>query len=73
MPDLSITETEHKTMRIRPVDNIIPIVEHPTNENRDQPQKRRQHPKDEDVPATPVYKPNGELEEPPPPKIDVLV
>ena len=60
-------------MRIRPVDNIIPVVDHSTNEDSGQPQKRPQPQQEKNTPPAPVYKPNGELEEPPPQNIDVLV
>ena len=61
-------------MEIRPVNNVQRIVEQTSHNNDREPQHRRQQPrKKEEIPSGPVYKPNGRLEEEPPPNIDVLV
>ena len=60
-------------MLIPPVDKVIPIVEQTPHDDRERPQKQRQPRKTEKIVPRPVYKPNGELEDDAPPKIDVLV
>ena len=59
-------------MDIRPVDKVT-IVEPTVHDDRERPQKRRPNSKKEKIPAAPLYKPNGEVDEEPPPNIDVLV
>jgi hypothetical protein len=60
-------------VQIRPVDNVIPIVEHTEHDDRERRQKRQQPRDKQKVPSQPVYKPNGEVEDDAPPNIDVLV
>jgi hypothetical protein len=61
-------------MEIQPVNNVQRIVEQTSHENdRHTPQRRYQPRRKQTVPAVPVYKSNGQLEEEPPPNIDVLV
>jgi len=60
-------------MDIRPVDKVVPSVQPTVHRDREQPQKRRQQGEKHKTPTAPVYKPNGEVEEEQPPKIDVLV
>ena len=60
-------------MNIRPVDRVIPPLEPALPDNREQSRQRQPNPKKQKVPGAPVYKPNGEVDEEPPPKIDVLV
>jgi hypothetical protein len=63
-------------MEIRPID-MVRIVESTSHDDREQPQRRQPRRKKEKppskIPAGPVYKANGQLEEEPPPNIDVLV
>ena len=49
------------------------IVEQTSQHDRETPQHRHQPRKKQKIPAGPVYKANGQLEEEPPPNIDVLV
>jgi len=60
-------------MEIRPVDNTARIVEATNHHEREHPQKRQQPRKKERIAGGPIYKPNGTVEEEPPPRIDVLV
>ena len=60
-------------MEIPPIDHVLRIEEPAAHNDREQSQKRRQPRKKEKIPSGPVYKPNGKVEEDPPPKIDVLV
>jgi hypothetical protein len=60
-------------MEIRPIDNLVRIVEHTSHDDREQPKRRHQPRKREKIASGPVYKANGQLEEEPPPNIDVLV
>jgi hypothetical protein len=61
-------------MEIRRIDGTAPVVvEHTSHDDRERSQKRHQPRKKDKVPSGLVYKPNGKLEEEPPPKIDVLV
>ena len=60
-------------MDILPVNSMTRIVEHARHDDREQPQKRQQPRKRENIASAPVYTLNGGLEEEPPPKIDVLV
>jgi hypothetical protein len=60
-------------MDIQPVDKVAPNIQPTVHRDREQPQNRRQPDKKDKTPTAPVYKPNGEVEEEPPPKIDVLV
>ena len=61
-------------MEIQPVNNVQRIVEQTSHHNdRETPQQRHQHRKKEKIQPGPVYKANGQLEEEPPPNIDVLV
>ncbi len=60
-------------MEIRPIEGTPRIVEHTSHDDREHPQKRQQSRKKEKISSGLVYKPNGKLEEEPPPKIDVLV
>jgi hypothetical protein len=60
-------------MEIRPVDQVGLVVEHLTHDTHDRPKKRQSKRTKDTVPSGPVYKPNGELEQEPAPKIDVLV
>jgi hypothetical protein len=63
-------------MEIRPID-MVKIVEQTSHDDRAQPQPRQQRRKKRkalsQIPTVPVYKANGQLEEEPPPNIDVLV
>jgi hypothetical protein len=60
-------------MEIRPIDGV-PIVENTTHDEREQQRQRRNPPrKKENIASVPLYKPNGKVEEEPPPSIDVLV
>jgi len=63
-------------MEIRPI-NMVKIVEQASHDDRAHPQTRQQQRKKRKAPsgiaAGPVYKANGQLEEEPPPNIDVLV
>jgi hypothetical protein len=63
-------------MEIRPID-MVKVVEQASHNDREQPQRRQPRRKKEKpsaaIPAGPVYKANGQLEEEPPPNIDVLV
>jgi hypothetical protein len=60
-------------MDIPPVDNVMRIVEPSAHNDREQQQRRRQTRQKQKIRSAPVYKANGELEDEPPPKIDVLV
>ena len=60
-------------MDIRRIDKVITNVEPPVHDDRKQRQKRQPARKKEKIPAAPLYKPNGEVDEEPPPEIDVLV
>jgi hypothetical protein len=60
-------------MEIRPIDSLERVVEQTAHENREQPRQRHPQRKKEKIPSGPVYKSNGQLEEEPPPNIDVLV
>ena len=60
-------------MEIRRIDNTGINVEPTAHDKRDQSQKRQQPRNKQKIPNGPVYKPNGQVEEGPPPKIDVLV
>jgi hypothetical protein len=60
-------------MDIRPIDPVVTNIEPTVHNDRERRQKRQPGAKKEKIPAAPVYKPNGEVEEEPPPNIDVLV
>ena len=60
-------------MNIWPVDRVIPPLEPALHNNREHPRKRQPNPKNQKVSGAPVYKPNGQVDEELPPKIDVLV
>ena len=60
-------------MEIPPVDSVTRIVAPDAHSDREHPQRRHQPRKKEKIRSGPVYKPDGTLEEEPPPKIDVLV
>ena len=63
-------------MKIRPID-MVKIVEQTSHDDRSNPQprqlRRKKRKAPSAIPTGPVYKANGQLEEEPPPKIDVLV
>jgi hypothetical protein len=60
-------------MEIRRIDSTSPVVEHTSHDDREHAQKRYQPRKKDKTPSVLVYRPDGKLEEEPPPKIDVLV
>ena len=60
-------------MDIRPIDPVVTNIEPAVHKDRERREKRQPTRKKENVPSAPVYKPNGEVEEEPPPNIDVLV
>ena len=60
-------------MEIRPIDSVVRIAEQVSHDDHQQPQRRHQRRKRENIPSGPIYKANGQLEEEPPPNIDVLV
>jgi hypothetical protein len=60
-------------MEISRIDNVARVVEQTTHDSQEQPQRRHQRQKREKIPSSTVYKANGQLEEEPPPNIDVLV
>ena len=63
-------------MEIRPID-MVRIVENTSHDDREHPRPRQHRRKKakipSEIPTGPVYKANGQLEEEPPPNIDVLV
>jgi hypothetical protein len=60
-------------MEILPVNSVQRVVEQTSSNDRETPRRRDQFRKKEKILSGPVYKANGQLEEEPPPKIDVLV